>query len=705
MPDKICTNCKSNKLVTDYSAGNVVCTDCGQIDEENILVSEVGFAEGSGGRVHVQGAFVSNHATGVAGMRGGRGSSQNSDALKASGKNMIRKLGTDMRIDLSVVNFASRVWELVVDNKFNRGRKQDYVYASCVYLACRQKKNPSMLIDFSEHLSINVFELGATYLKLRTTLNIKMDHEVDPAIYNLRFAHKLNFGPSTNTIAADASRLVRRFRADWMTQGRRPAGVCGAALIIAGRMSNFLRTPDEVALVVKVHPTTIKQRLKEFSKTGAGSMTVADFRGMDEDALDKVDETALPPIVREQQRKKMLEQLKAELAAQQSEAGSEWGGEGSARKRRKVNSGSPAPSDVRSRRSSEDLDDQDEDLPAFGGAEYFPELEAARDDPEAARKERMRERASYMKGVRGLHKIGEEGMVEDLDLDLDADAEMDEESLARLADRAERLEDDDERENEEVEYDEEGNVVSGGDADPDDLPPDSVVEPTQLKTLTQAGKKPLDFNDWHDEDAVIELFKNKFFTGEELLYQGAAFKDRVKLWWGARDPREIYAEMEAIRRARYVRDRHAKVRDEDANLDDLDDEELEQYFHLEEDERDVRARVWLSVNGKWLEQEKVRLEKRDAYNKTHKNENSKPKPKRKRAAPHKGPHETIEDTIVATTKKYSKRVNYEIMRRLGYIPSSSAGDNPMLKPPGDEKYDEDDDDDEKDDEEEDEEEY
>ena len=36
------------------------CQECGYIAEENILVSEVGFAEGAGGRVHVQGAFVSH---------------------------------------------------------------------------------------------------------------------------------------------------------------------------------------------------------------------------------------------------------------------------------------------------------------------------------------------------------------------------------------------------------------------------------------------------------------------------------------------------------------------------------------------------------------------------------------------------------------------------------------------------------------------
>ena len=39
------------------------CNQCYAIVEEGILVSEVGFAEGSGGRMHVQGTFVSHGAS------------------------------------------------------------------------------------------------------------------------------------------------------------------------------------------------------------------------------------------------------------------------------------------------------------------------------------------------------------------------------------------------------------------------------------------------------------------------------------------------------------------------------------------------------------------------------------------------------------------------------------------------------------------
>jgi transcription factor IIIB subunit 2 len=143
---------------------------------------------------------------------------------------------------------------------------------------------------------VNVFELAGTYLKLRTNLHLdKSMPEVDPAMYNIHFARRLQFNNDAHRIAADASRLVRRFKADWMTQGRRPAGICGACLIIAARMSNYLRTPEEVAQVVKCSAYTIRKRLKEFAMTEMAQKTVKEWRGLSEQALDKIGAEE-PPI-------------------------------------------------------------------------------------------------------------------------------------------------------------------------------------------------------------------------------------------------------------------------------------------------------------------------------------------------------------------------------------------------------------------------
>lgn len=81
-------------------------------------------------------------------------------------------------------------------------------------------------------------------------------------------------------MAVDAIRIVQRFDRDWMTRGRRPAGICGAALFLAARMNNFRRSVEEIVQVVKIADTTLKKRLEEFKSTPSGALTLADFRNV-----------------------------------------------------------------------------------------------------------------------------------------------------------------------------------------------------------------------------------------------------------------------------------------------------------------------------------------------------------------------------------------------------------------------------------------
>ena len=110
---------------------------------------------------------------------------------------------------------------------------------------------------------------------------------VDPSHYISRFSALLEFGDETHKVATDAVRLVQRFDQDWMTRGRRPAGICGAALLLAAWMDNFRRSVEEIVQVVKIADTTLKKRLEEFKATPSGALTLADFRNVwPEDEMD-----------------------------------------------------------------------------------------------------------------------------------------------------------------------------------------------------------------------------------------------------------------------------------------------------------------------------------------------------------------------------------------------------------------------------------
>lgn len=55
-----CKNCKSSEIEVDPARGDAVCTNCGSVLEDSIVVSEIQFEEGAHGSSHVVGEFVSS---------------------------------------------------------------------------------------------------------------------------------------------------------------------------------------------------------------------------------------------------------------------------------------------------------------------------------------------------------------------------------------------------------------------------------------------------------------------------------------------------------------------------------------------------------------------------------------------------------------------------------------------------------------------
>lgn len=59
MSSRLCRTCGGADIDVDQARGSAVCTSCGSVLEDNIIVSEVQFVEGSGGVSSAVGQFVS----------------------------------------------------------------------------------------------------------------------------------------------------------------------------------------------------------------------------------------------------------------------------------------------------------------------------------------------------------------------------------------------------------------------------------------------------------------------------------------------------------------------------------------------------------------------------------------------------------------------------------------------------------------------
>jgi transcription factor IIIB 90 kDa subunit len=100
----------------------------------------------------------------------------------------------------------------------------------------------------------------------------------------MRFANRLEFADKTHEVSMTAQRLVQRMKKDSIHSGRRPSGLCGAALLLAARMHDFSRKPNDIVRVVKIHESTLRKRLLEFGETPSSALTIDEFMSIDLEA-------------------------------------------------------------------------------------------------------------------------------------------------------------------------------------------------------------------------------------------------------------------------------------------------------------------------------------------------------------------------------------------------------------------------------------
>jgi transcription factor IIIB subunit 2 len=63
MPSTVCKNCNGTDIDRDPQLGTTVCTNCGYVLEDSLIVAEVQFQENAGGSSSVIGQFVSAEGT------------------------------------------------------------------------------------------------------------------------------------------------------------------------------------------------------------------------------------------------------------------------------------------------------------------------------------------------------------------------------------------------------------------------------------------------------------------------------------------------------------------------------------------------------------------------------------------------------------------------------------------------------------------
>ncbi|RCV22928.1 hypothetical protein SEVIR_4G271900v4 [Setaria viridis] len=269
-----CTHCADYcPSIKDPDKGYICCGTCGKVLDEEIYTDEPTFVKDPSGTSRLAGSILASI---------GSHYSMSRERTLEKGKDEISQIVNNLHVSggETIISKAYCFYKLAIDRNFTRGRRTTHVAAACLYIACRQSKKAYLLIDFSDYLQISVYVLGAVFLQLCQVL-LLADHPVvqkliDPSLFIHRFTERL-LGRRDNAVSDTALRIVASMKRDWMQTGRKPSGLCGAALYIAALSHGYNYTKADVVAVVHVCEATLTKRLIEFESTDSGSLTIEEF--------------------------------------------------------------------------------------------------------------------------------------------------------------------------------------------------------------------------------------------------------------------------------------------------------------------------------------------------------------------------------------------------------------------------------------------
>ncbi|KAF0976438.1 hypothetical protein FDP41_004337 [Naegleria fowleri] len=204
-------------------------------------------------------------------------------------KRRIATIALMMKIPNHYIDRATNTYKLALLKGCTKSRNPEIVAAACLYFVLRQDKQPFMLMDFSEAMKTDVFLIGHCFLDLMNALNFKLP-TVEPFFYVRRFANRLLLNSikenqtqhqhqeAINRVIQTTLKLIANMKRNWIQTGRRPAGICAAALLVAARIHGFKNvSKQDVVKVVKICTVTLTKRLMEFDKTETAQLSFDEF--------------------------------------------------------------------------------------------------------------------------------------------------------------------------------------------------------------------------------------------------------------------------------------------------------------------------------------------------------------------------------------------------------------------------------------------
>ncbi|KAE8896411.1 hypothetical protein PR003_g10275 [Phytophthora rubi] len=291
VPDH-CRECGSADVVTDFSAGDVVCRSCGMILGERIIddspewrtfanddrgdsaaKSRVGdTADARLDSVSLSTYLVDTKKSGggADGESGGKHKRPNisSDSAKVRRmqRNMtrIQEVADYLSLPKKIVEIALDVYAEAEKQGVNmRGPERESMAVAVLFIACRKAGNARSLKEFEEASGVPKRRIGKSFMSLQRRLDLEVK-QASTGEYVQRFCSRLGLPNKTQMIAHAVAKKADSLE---LSNGQPPVAVAASVIYLVAAYTNSKRSIQEISDVTMIGEKSVKRVCKELNKS------------------------------------------------------------------------------------------------------------------------------------------------------------------------------------------------------------------------------------------------------------------------------------------------------------------------------------------------------------------------------------------------------------------------------------------------------
>lgn len=281
-----CKYCKAqNSIITDFSAGQVVCSSCGAVLEDRIIDETYegrNFGsenQGSGGKDQTRvggplNAYADEVNLGITIAPKRHGDPYSNIRIRSSGSsnNSLQRifkradeLAQKLDLKQSIVDKTRDLLAKVEKEKKLKGRSLDCIIASVIYVACRLRSVPRPLAEIAINLNLDKKTVNKCFNSIKNIIIDNTDNQIAQNVSGLvnSYCNKMEQPNSLKKAAMEISEMICNKE---VIAGRNPSTIAAVSILIASRLLELKLNKKDIAEKTTTTENTISNAYQDLLK-------------------------------------------------------------------------------------------------------------------------------------------------------------------------------------------------------------------------------------------------------------------------------------------------------------------------------------------------------------------------------------------------------------------------------------------------------